>query len=403
VDVDHLVFNDAGERQREATLLVERVTDISVLESLAPEWDALDAMLPLRTPFTSALWNLLWWKHFREQAAFVRDDLFVHLIRNGHGKLVAVAPQMLTQRPAFGPLRMRTVHYFGADRNVTELRGIVCKRGYESLAVRALHQHMLTCAGQWDQLQWCGIAERDWKESTLGQGGAMLRAGSLPDYWLPLPSTSWEKFKATRPRNIRESLRKCYNSLRRDGHQYEFQVVSSREEVADALNCFFDLHAARARSNLPVHHSDVFAGSRSRAFMTEYARLMAERDQLRIFQLKVAGTVVATRIGFTLGAQLYLYYSGYLPEWGRYSVMTTLLAESMKWALAERFDIINLSTGTDVSKTRWRPSVTHFCWGVQRSPTRYGQLLSGAYDQVWNLYHGSWYGKRMLAALRRES
>jgi CelD/BcsL family acetyltransferase involved in cellulose biosynthesis len=249
-------------------------------------------------------------------------------------------------------------------------------------------------------MHWCGIAEEDRQASALEQGGAMLWAGSVPDYWLPL-SSSWDRFKATRPRNIKESIRKCYNSLRRDGHEHELEIVSSGEQVQDALDCFFELHAGRARSSLAVHHPDVFAGSRSRAFLTEYARRMAERNQLRIFQLKVAGRVVATRIGFVLGAQLYLYYSGFRPEWGRYSVMTTLLVESIKWALAERLDVINLSTGTDVSKTRWRPSMTRFCSGVQRSPTRYAQVLSGAYDYVWKLSNASWHGRRVLAGLRR--
>jgi CelD/BcsL family acetyltransferase involved in cellulose biosynthesis len=383
------------------TLLVQRVKDISALESLVAEWDAIDSMLRLRTPFTSALWNLLWWKHFRERRAFVRDDFFVHALRNEHGKLVAVAPLMLSQRPAFGPLRVRTMQFFGADRNMTELRGIVSQRGYERLAFRALHRHLLTCARQWDRMQWCGIAEEDQQESALEQGGAMLWEGSVPDYWLAL-TTTWDRFKATRPRNIKESLRKCYNSLRRDGHEHKLKIVSCKEDVPDALRCFFELHTARARSSQSVPHPDVFAGSRSRAFLTEYAGLMAERNQLRIFQLEVAGSIVATRIGFAFGNQLYLYYSGYRPEWGRYSVMTTLLAESIKWALAERFDVVNLSTGTDESKTRWRPSMTRFCRGIQRSPTRYGQILSGAYAYVQKFCSASWHGRRILAGLTRQ-
>ena len=60
-------------------------------------------------------------------------------------------------------------------------------------------------------------------------------------------------------------------------------------------------------------------------------------------------------MGLVLGRELYLYYSGYDPAWHRFSVMTTLVAEAIKWAIAQRLTLVNLSVGTDVSKTRWRP------------------------------------------------
>ena len=69
-----------------------------------------------------------------------------------------------------------------------------------------------------------------------------------------------------------------------------------------------------------------------------------------------------------------MYFSGYDLAWGRFSVMTTLVAEAIKWAIAERLRIFNLSTGNDVSKTRWRPLTVEFRGGHS--------LLGGRFARV---------------------
>ena len=61
---------------------------------------------------------------------------------------------------------------------------------------------------------------------------------------------------------------------------------------------------------------------------------------------------MATRIGFVVEDSLYLYYSGYDPEFSRFSIMTTVVAEAIQYAISERFRTVNLSTGKDLSKRR---------------------------------------------------
>ncbi len=82
---------------------------------------------------------------------------------------------------------------------------------------------------------------------------------------------------------------------------------------------------------------------------------MAGAGELRLFEILVDGRIVATRIGFALGDELYLYFSGYDPAYGAYSIMTTLIAETLRWAHENGVAIVNLSSGVDRSKTRFRP------------------------------------------------
>ena len=49
----------------EKGLIVTRLQSVEELEKIVPEWEELDRQVFPRMPFTSALWNMLWWRHFR--------------------------------------------------------------------------------------------------------------------------------------------------------------------------------------------------------------------------------------------------------------------------------------------------------------------------------------------------
>jgi CelD/BcsL family acetyltransferase involved in cellulose biosynthesis len=362
-------------------LHVERLTGRDPIEALARDWEQLEENLRPRTPFTTHLWNQLWWEHFAARGTWVRDELFILAVRNEFDALIAVAPMMITSRPSFGPLRLRALQPFGADENVTELRGVVCRQGYEAESLVALSQFLRGAADQWDWIQWCGVPAEGPARTLLGRSGSLHWGRTIPNYYLPLPP-SWKELKSRLSRNMKEALRKCYNSLKRGGHEFTFKVVTDPAEIRPALETFYSLHAARSRAAHLPPHPDIFARQVTRDFLTDFAQRMATRGQLRIFQLDIGGEVIATRIGFVLGTDLYLYYSGYRTEWAQHSVMTTVVAESIRWAIEQGLTGVDLSSGTDPSKTRWRPVEILSCEGVQSSPRPLRQIAAGAYRQV---------------------
>lgn len=381
-------------------LYVERAAGHGAIEKLASEWDKLEESLQPRTPFTSPLWNALWWKHFRIDSAWVRDDLFVHTVRNEFDTLIAVAPMMLTSRPAFGPFRVRALQLLGADENVTELRSVISRAEDLPEVLATLSSYFRATSNRWDWLQWGGIPDNPVSRGLLERAGRIHWGRVVPNYYLPLRG-SWEDFRAHLSRNMKEALRKCYNSLKREGHDFTFRVVSQPAETAAALATFFQLHAERAlAANLPPH-ANVFTRQAARDFLREYAQRMAERDQLRIFQLIIGGEVVATRVGFVLGNELYLYYSGYRVAWAQHSVMTTVVAESIKWAIQQGLGGVGLSTGRDLSKLRWKPTEIVTCEGVQSSSRRLRQLAAGAYLHVAERATPNSVLGRLLSSARR--
>jgi CelD/BcsL family acetyltransferase involved in cellulose biosynthesis len=197
--------------------------------------------------------------------------------------------------------------------------------------------------------------------------------------------TTWEALRSSRSRNIKESIRRCYNSLKRDGLTPELRVIQSPGETPAALETFFQLHAMRSLASNTITHADVFRKKTERAFISEFARVLAERGELRIFQLLISGKVVASRIGFQNNDQIYLYYSGYDPTWSKYSVMTTLVVEAIKWSIEQRLATVHLSTGTDVSKLRWGPVKTRYVALTEVPQTWRARLSFSIYQRAQSL------------------
>lgn len=337
-----------------STLVVTEVDTIGALLALEPEWRALEEVAENKLPFLTFDWVTTWWDHFRADRYSIKDNLFVRSIRTPEGELVAVAPLMLTERPAMGPVRVRAVQYFGADPNITELRGLLVTYEHEQDAQQALHDNLMECADQWDWVQWTGVQADSATQELLDQNVGVTWRRDVSNFILQTEPT-WEAQRARLRRNIKQSIRKCYNSLKRDGHEYTFEVVRATADIDAGLVEFFRLHSARADLVGTVDHPDVFKADTARAFLEDVFTRYADRDMARIFQLRIGDEVVATRLGFALGKTLYLYYSGFDPEWAKYSVSTTVVVEAIKYAIGAGFEEVNLSTGNDVSKTRWGP------------------------------------------------
>ncbi len=338
----------------DSTLGIETLTTLAELEALAPEWRALLAEASLRTPSKSPLWQLTWWRHFGARRSLVnRHEMRVFALREQSGELVAVAPMMITRRPGIGPSLFRELQFFGADPYVTQLRGPVCRRERLAEVSRILVAHART-GRDYDFVQWRGMAP-----GCCGEGDASrMRMPQLDDVnsYLPMRE-SYEAFHSALPKKTRKHLRKSQNDLKAAGVNHQFRVATTPEETSAGLARFYELHAQRAALKDVAQHPNVFDAAVSRAFLDDYCGQMARDGDLRLFEILVDGQVVATRIGFALGDELYLYFSGYDPAYGPYSIMTTLIAETLQWAHDNGVGLVNLSSGVDRSKTRFRPQM----------------------------------------------
>jgi CelD/BcsL family acetyltransferase involved in cellulose biosynthesis len=283
----------------------------------------------------------------------------LYVVRDEDGRLVAVAPMMRTTVHVARVPLLRVTQFIGTDPNLTEVRGMLVHPSEEAAAVGALASTLeRKVRDSW--ILWCGLRRSEsGLESLRGVWPAAVVTKDTPAFILQLPS-SWEELRARLPRNIRESLRKCYNSLARDKHEWKFNVVTSPPALVPALEKLIEMHGRRASAAGTVQHRNCFDTDSRRAFIYDVAERFSRRSRVCVFQLEIAGEIVATRLAFISPKGMYLYYSGYEPAWARYSVMTTVVAEAIKYAINEGMTFVNLSTWPDESKLRWRPDEVHF-------------------------------------------
>ena len=361
-------------------MIIERITETRQFAALEQEWRALESRLP-RLPFVGYDWAHAWWKHLHAESPGVCDTLATRAFRDGRGELIGVAPLMITRRPGRGPIALRQLHFFGADPNITEIRTLAAPPERAAELLTALLDDLRQSASDWDFAQLTGVPAGD----SGGVNFAAFRSArwvqDVPNFYLTLQPT-WEDFKTRLPRNIKESLRKCYNAPKRDGVVLEHVVVRESSAVREAVGEFLRLHELRSKVEDAVQHKNVFRNPAAREFLFDVCEAFARQDRLRIFQVRIGGAVVATRIAICCQESLYLYYSGYDPEYGRYSVMTTTVAEAIQFAIREGFATVNLSTGSDVSKLRWNPEQTSYRDAFLVSPSLRGVASHRAHSWI---------------------
>lgn len=366
---------------RQMKYTIECFTDASSFERLRSEWLALERKLTPRSPFTSPYWHETWWSHLRRVTWDVRDDLALHTVRNQQGELVAVAPFMLTRRPGFGVLQIAELQALGADPNVTELRNVICAQEDVGTVMPALREHFKSAYPRATWVTWFNVpwmAEADGHAAPEGiEPQRFIWQRPQPAYVVDMADT-WKTFEGGLPKRVRKKMRNCYNQLERAKHAFELSVAAKPEDVSQSLQRFYDRVDLRSQ----VRHANPFAREDMRTFFNDYASQSAARGEIKVFELRVDGAYAASRIGFALGNELYLYHSGNLPEWDKFSIMTTLLAEIFKWAISNGFKLVNLSTGLDRSKTRWAPRELMLVDAVEIMPGRVKSVLYKGYMRI---------------------
>ena len=373
------------------SLTVDHVVSTERFRALEADWRLLEKRVAPTVPFATYDWTAAWWTHLSESGAGVRDELSLRTVRSPEGEIVAIAPTMLTYRPGEGPLSSRQFQYLGADANITELHVMLVSPGHVLAAHAALLHDLKATKGTWDWMV-LTLPVHDGLQAMVGQMfPGFVVAKEIPLFHVNLAPT-WEAFKAKLGRNIKESIRRCYNAPKRDGVSLEFEVLDDCSDVGPALQEFFRLHSARAELVDTVRHGDVFGSVRAKNFLVDVSQRCARLGTFRAFRLNVGGAAVATRLGFVVGDCLYMYYSGYDPSFRKYSVMTTVLCEAMKYAIVKGYRIVNLSTGTDESKLRWSPVPTWHQQVLIVSPSLRGRLVHAATEQA-----RSWLRAGMLA------
>jgi CelD/BcsL family acetyltransferase involved in cellulose biosynthesis len=346
----------SSRRRRSATVEWSVATTLAQASELEPEWKRLFDASGTKNPFAHPDWLVAW------AEVYVPDgDLCVLGVRRD-GELVAAAPFYRIRVPGRGRAVVEVLRPLGIGKSplpLTEVPEVLTVEPHEpkllALVVRGLLEH----AGSWDWLELTLTPQQGWLDpewiAPLGKRppAAVFHKRTRACVVLSLAPT-WEASRAALGRNVRESIRRGENRLRRHGHTWDLvDRYESPQDVDAALSELARLHAARAASVRGPRHPNYLAGEAQREFLRRATMRLTQTDAATPAVLVVDDDIVAARLLLHAGGETFFSISGFDPNWWDYGVATTLMSEALRRRIERGDTSANLAAGPERSKLRW--------------------------------------------------
>jgi CelD/BcsL family acetyltransferase involved in cellulose biosynthesis len=339
-------------------IAVREITTEDGFDGLQSTWDDLADRLPLRSPFLSWEWSRLWWRHFAGP-----NKLRILLFERGD-EPIGIA-QFQQRRQGIGPLGITSLLPIGWQDG-----GWGLTEQLELLFPAAARSQLLTVLSIW-------MLQKRWSAAWLPslpvsepvpaplarQVAKMAKPMSYPYRELP---SAWEAFVSGLNKSMRDNVKYYPRLMARSGCDYTWQIAQTPHDLSACLPTFFDLHRARAQAPMRPAHRDRFRLPERRAFLREIAPLLAAHGQLKVGLVRVRGETVAAQMWLEKGNVLFIYYSGHLPSWSKYSVGMVATLETIKDGIARGLSRVEFLKGDGQFKSRWdtrNRMHQHVLWG----------------------------------------
>ena len=338
--------------------------------SLRASWNSLLAQCSYPTPFCSWEWAWEWWRSFGKNAVPAYRLLVVQAYDTS-GSLIGLAPFFFPANGA-GPLRLRPlrplatrIHCMVDD--LTDEPLILLHRKAAEAALQGVMTALLrwTGKGGWDliHLRWIRRAsdpdlESLWRQISYRRSFLLVRPRRQEGQTRALP-TEWAEFRRSLHRSMRDNLPYYPRLLTREGHDWDVKIARTPEEVAKAAPLVISLHTSRAQSERgPVHVNHMPSEAHRQFFLDTLTRL-AFQGMAAVAVLEVAGVPIAAQSVLEFSGRLTMYYSGFEPDWHRYSPVMVLQTALLQDAMAHGITEIDYLPGAEPWKTRWGTQETY--------------------------------------------
>ncbi len=269
------------------------------LDSLAPEWAALLERTREPVPFLHPTWHRVWLDEFQDGR-----ELLLLAVRDGSA-LVGVAPLLRAEG------RLSLVGHYSIcdymdftvapehaadvfDALLAVLRG----ESWAEIELRGLRDDSVTVAELLPRAQAAGFAVECEDEAVA------------PHVVLP---ESWEAYQASLNKKDRHELRR---KLRRLGELGELQMTAYTrpEDLEEHLPVLIRL-MVESRGDKAAFMSEQIG-----RFFHRMASALARDGLVRLYELELNGSAIASVLCFDQRRRLFLYNSGYDPQFAQFAV-----------------------------------------------------------------------------------
>jgi CelD/BcsL family acetyltransferase involved in cellulose biosynthesis len=301
----------------------------TLVTDLDPKLESLLSRQAERLPFLHPAWLRTWLSEFG-------GDYEPVFLSCKDGSLAGVAPLMRSD----GSLS------FIGDASICDFMDVLVDPACADEAYADLWQQL--CAEDWSEIELWGLmatspTRERIKAFAAANGVVATEELEAVAPRLTLPD-SWEAYLATLGKKDRHELRRKIRKLYESGAEVTFDVLSTQAEIAGAMDEFLDLHT-RSRAD-----KTDFMTPQMEVFFRRMASAMAAEGLVRLFMLRVNRRPAAAVLCFDAGSYLYLYNSGYDPEFSSLSVGLVSKALCLQWAIENGMRGIDFLRGDEPYK-----------------------------------------------------
>ena len=349
----------------EAETAFEIVSDYARFVDLEAEWnDAVDrAAVP--HPFLRHEWLRTWWECFGGSRS-----LHIIVVRAG-GRILAIAPFMRERVQMYG-VPIRKIDLLHNDHTP---RADVIVAGPPEDAYRAIWNGLLATGREWDLLQLSRLPADSATRAAFAQLAGEehcstgLWQGDVSPY-LTLAGT-WETYLASLSAKFRSNVRNRLSRLMKLGEP-RLEVLEDGPAIEAARSDALRLEASGWKAEAGT---SICSDPAIERFYTLLAERATTRGWLRLLFLTVGGQRIATSYGSCHRGRLFLFKTGYDPEFAACSPFKLLTYFAIQAAYEEGLTEIDFLGDAEPWKLEWTRTTRSHDWLYVFSRSKRAQLL----------------------------
>jgi len=349
----------------ESRLNVAVVADYDDFVALEADWNDAVERAHVPHPFLRHEWVRTWWDSFG-----ANHRLHILVIRD-NGRIVAVAPLMKESATVYGvPVRRLALL---ANDHTPRTDFIVVERAED--AYRAIWNSLLEDADRWDVLQLTQLPRASktfevMSKLAAAKGLAIGTWHSSDSPYLELVGT-WDQYWASLPSKFRSNIRNRMSRAAQMG-DVALEILRDRTSIETACDDAWRLEASGWKQN---EGTSICSDPAVHRFYTLLAERAAEREWLRLLFLTVGGRRIAVSYGACYDGRLFLFKTGYDPEYHTCSPFKLLTYFATQDAFANGVREVDFLGESEPWKQEWTPATRGHDWLFIFSNTRRARLL----------------------------
>ena len=324
---------------------VEVISDYRAFLGLESSWNDLVHRAGIDHPFLTHEWVRTWWQCFG-----AGKTLHVITVQRG-GKLVAIAPMMLSKERIYG-LNVRFLEFI-YNKYTERFDFIVARDAPESY--RQIWSSVVRQRHLWDAIRLCQLppGSRTLEEipklaSEDGFLTGLWHSGDVP--YLRLAG-SWDSYFQSLRSKRRSNLRRRLKGLNGVG-LVAHEVVRSGDQLQTALEDGLSIEAASWKGD---EGTAIRCSPEVREFYKRMAEIAAQRGWLLLDFLTLNGRRIAFDYCLCFGGKQYLLKTSYDPLFAQYSPYHLLFSMVLQRAFEaglEEFDFLGVNDDWKLEWTR---------------------------------------------------